>query len=155
VDREMLEEEGIMNRSTDTYMLRVQAQTDPVVRRAQERILRAARAVFDATDQLHFALMELERHPDYVKTERAKRKGKALEASLTPAWWIHEGIRSVLQDATLQDASSWLFEDSNPRRLASSLRLFVDTEKRDVAAFVRRRPAKRKEAGLVVVPQAA
>ena len=142
-------------KTTDPYMDRVQQQADPIVRRAQERMLRAARAALEAKDQLTWALQDLARHPDYIRTARAMRKGKTLGASLTLAWWAHGCIRGVLQDAKLEDAADWLFEDSNPRRMAATLRLFVDTEARDLARRARRRPAKQKAAELVMVPQAA
>ncbi len=139
---------------SDPYLERIQAQTDPIIRKAQERILRAARAVLEAREQLRFASVELERHPDYVRTERARRKGKTLLASLTPAWWLHQGIRSVMEETILEDAADWLFEDSNPRRLIASLRCFVDEEKRDLARFARRRSAKRKARPQDVAPAA-
>src|SRR5574340_1055576 len=137
-----LEEEGVM-KHCDPYMERVQQQADPIVCRAQTRILRAARAALEARDELCHAQHELERHPDYVKTERARRKGKPVSSAATLAWWVHNGIRSVLEDALFEDAADWLFEDSNPRRAAAGLRAFTDTAGRDEAGFAHR-AAKRK-----------
>ena len=142
-----------MTKAADLYMERLQAQEDPIIRKAQERILRAARAVFDAKTQLNHASRELERHPDFLKTARARRKGKPLGPSLTLAWWVHNGIKSALEDALLEDAGDWLFEDANPRRAASNLRLFADTEKADLARFARRQP--KRKAALHIVQTAA
>src|SRR5574340_1812186 len=99
-----LEEEGVM-KHCDPYMERVQQQADPIVCKAQTRILRAARAALEARDQLCHAQRELERHPDYVKTERARRKGKAGSSAATVAWRVHNGMRSVLEDALLDGAA--------------------------------------------------
>ena len=146
-------------KTQDPYMDRVRIQTDPVLRKAQESILMAARAVFDATLQLHCASRTLERHPDFIKTERARRKAGTVVPSLTPAWWLHNSIKGALEDASIEDAGDWLLEDSNPRRLTASLRCFVETDKRDRAEFARRqrqrRPASRKASPLVAVSEPA
>ena len=139
----------------DPYMERVKTQEDPIVRRAQLQMLGAARELLAAKDRLRDAKRELERHPDYIRTDRARRKDKAVGASLTLAWFVHNSILSALHDASVEEAADWLFEDSNPRRAASALRLFVDTERRDLARFARRRPARQKAPALVLVPQAA
>lgn len=141
-----------MAKMTDPYMARVLVQTDPIVRKAQECILQASRDVLDAKDRLYWASKDLERHPDFIKTERARRKGKPVATCVTLAWWVHNTIASVLENATLEDAGDWLLEDSNPRRAAASLRLFVDEGKRDLELAARRRTAKGKGKGLELVP---
>jgi hypothetical protein len=128
----------------DVYIERAREVEDPVIRKAMEGMVLAARAAIKAKDDLFAVLWALERHPDYIKTERARKEKGAMATSITFAWWVHNCAHAALHDAELEDVGDWLLVDADPRRAAASLRQFQDTEKRDLARIARRMKARRQ-----------
>lgn len=113
---------------------------DPILATAAEHQRAAAELLERGAAELRAALAVVRRHPDYARTERARRARPDAPSreALTLAWWVANGIHSVLNETPVDEAGTWLAED--PER---TLRAFVETEERDRAAFqARRRPPR-------------
>src|SRR5262249_21404223 len=132
---------GRIPEASDVYMERTQADADPVIRRALEQMVRAARQAVEARGQLNDARRALERHPDYIKAEAARRRSSEV-GSLTLAYWVHGCILGALHDAELDEVGDWLLVDADPRRARASLGRFIADDQRDRALFARR-PARK------------
>jgi len=123
----------------DVYMEKAQLEPDPIIRKAMERMVRAARDAFHAKAQLGEALRDLERHPDYIGSERAKKACGSVVPSLTLAWWVHNCAHGALHDAELEEVGDWLLVDADPRRAEATMRQFIETDKRDSKRIARKR----------------
>jgi hypothetical protein len=92
---------------------------DATIRDARWRLLQAAGCCQTAIDQLRWALKNLDKHPD------AKKR-------LTPAWWLRDGIVSILDDSELPCIAEGLRQDGDARAVERNLRRVIRAE-REVA----------------------
>jgi len=128
------------------------AIVDPIITDVQAHQRAAADLIRRARAELRAALAMVRRHPDYRRTERARRRHPDAPSceTLTLAWWVANSIESVLNDVELFQAAEAIEDDLHPE--ASMLRWIAD-ERRDLARFERkrRRAAAQEERAHVTV----
>jgi len=95
---------------------------------------RAAADIIAAKDQLHWAMQELEAHPDFLKTRRAKARGRGVEC-YTLAWWLRDICSGILEDESVGEAGEALRNDSRPGKAEALLRRFIAEDRRDRTRF--------------------
>lgn len=95
----------------------------------------AASAAERSRELLRRTLKVLGQHPDYTKTERARRRGSN---AMSLAWWLRNCISSTLADAPLGESADWLMADAVRSQAVATMRRFVKTERRDMLAQQRR-----------------
>jgi len=113
--------------------VRPAAVPDPIIAAALARSRAAADLIARGRAELRAALATARRHPDYARTERARRRrpGAPARETLTLAWWVFHSIKGVLEDAPVDEAADWIADDQHPER---SLRNLIETEEREEAA---------------------
>lgn len=119
------------------------APVDPIIAEALARQRAAADLIARGRDELRTALATARRHPDYARTERARRRRPRAPSreTMTLAWWVAECIHSELYDTELFQAAEAIVDDLDP---AVSMRDLFETEEREEARRNRRRRATPK-----------
>jgi hypothetical protein len=100
--------------------------SDPILRNARASMIAARREIGCGVAILQSALRAAKAHP-----QAADRHSLAS--------WMVSSIRSILDDAELSRAPGWLAHDINTRKFQNDLRSYIDTERRDLARFAKRR----------------
>ena len=106
------------------------ATADVVIEQAKARMRAAAELFARGRAELGKAQAALERHPDFGKTAAARRRRRF--GPMTPAWWLHECIRSVQCDSRVVEAAVHLRDDASTAE--RTMRTLIDAEARDEAA---------------------
>ena len=116
------------------------ANTDPVIREALLSMAKAARDVLRARANLSRVVRDLERHPDFVRAESARKAARDRPAAeyASLAWWVHDYVKGVVEDGPLGETARLLLCNSRPKKLSATMRLYVEQDRRDRARFARR-----------------
>jgi hypothetical protein len=110
---------------------------DVLISEAFDLMKRGAAELREGAASLRAARKLLRTHPDFRKTAKARAANPdaGLE-STTFAWWLVDGIESVLDDAPAGEAAGWVWDDLRGGR--RSLQRAIEDERRDLARRLRR-----------------